>query len=210
MCAYNRVNGSHACEDSVTLNQVLKTELNFQGHVMSDWFAHWTDDGAALGGLDLTMPGTGFWGPALVSLVNNGTVPVKRLDDMVHRVLMLYYALGQDKGFSSLQYNTGGILNQAYISTNPGNTHIDVQADHYKIIRKVGEDSATLLKNMRTNGGGLPLKKSKFLAVFGQDAGASPDGLLYCGNFNNCFPNHTNNVCVSSNCTCAALANLLP
>ncbi|QRV89390.1 glycoside hydrolase family 3 protein [Ceratobasidium sp. AG-Ba] len=193
MCAYNRINGSHACEDSVTLNNVLKGELNFQGHVMSDWFAHWTDDGAALGGMDMTMPGTGFWGPELVKLVQNGTVPMARLDDMVHRILLPYYALGQDKNFPALQYNTAGILNQLYIALNPGNTNVNVQADHYKLIRKIGEESATLLKNKRTNGGGLPLSKSKFLAVFGQDAGANPDGILYCGNFNNCPASHANN-----------------
>ncbi|QRV89391.1 glycoside hydrolase family 3 protein [Ceratobasidium sp. AG-Ba] len=192
MCAYNRINGSHACEDSVTLNNVLKGELNFQGHVMSDWFGHWTDDGAALGGMDLTMPGTGFWGPELVKLVQNGTVPMARLDDMVHRILLPYYALGQDKNFPPLQFNTAGIRSQQYLALNPGNTNVNVQADHYKVIRKIGEDSATLLKNKRTNGGGLPLSKSKFLAVFGQDAGGNPDGILACGNINSCPPGHNN------------------
>ncbi|CAE6464710.1 unnamed protein product [Rhizoctonia solani] len=198
MCSYNRVNGSHACEDDVTLNQILKGELNYQGYVMSDWFAQWTNEGAALGGLDMTMPGTGFWGADLVALVNNGTVPAARLDDMVHRILMPYYALGQDKDFPAVQYNTSGIGSDSYLGINPGSTNVNVQADHYKLIRKIGEDSATLLKNIRTNGGGLPLKKSKFVAVFGQDAGANPDGLLACGNANHCAADHANNGTVST------------
>ncbi|QRV89392.1 glycoside hydrolase family 3 protein [Ceratobasidium sp. AG-Ba] len=193
MCAYNRINGSHACEDPVTLNNVLKGELNFQGHVMSDWGAQWTDDGAALGGMDMAMPGLGFWGPQLVALVRNGTVPEARLDDMVHRILLPYYVLGQDKNFPALQYNIGGIGNQQYLALTPGNTNVDVQADHYKLIRKIGEESATLLKNKRRDGGGLPLSKSKFLAVFGQDAGANPDGILICGNGNACPTGHSNN-----------------
>ncbi|CUA72730.1 beta-glucosidase [Rhizoctonia solani] len=198
MCCYNRINGSHGCEDDVSLNQILKGELDYQGYVMSDWFAHWTNEGAALGGMDMTMPGTGFWGVDLVAMVNNGTVPATRLDDMVHRILTPYYALGQDKGFPDVQYNTGGITGDSYLSTNPGNTNVNVQADHYKIIRKIGEDSATLLKNVRTNGGGLPLKKSEFVAVFGQDAGANPDGLLACGSINQCATEHANNGTVST------------
>ncbi|CUA77162.1 beta-glucosidase [Rhizoctonia solani] len=198
MCCYNRINGSHGCEDDVSLNQILKGELDYQGYVMSDWFAHWTNEGAALGGMDMTMPGTGFWGADLVAMVNNGTVPATRLDDMVHRILTPYYALGQDKGFPAVQYNTSGIGSNSYVGTTPGNTHVNVQADHYKIIRKIGEDSATLLKNVRTNGGGLPLKKSKFVAVFGQDAGANPDGLLACGSINQCATEHANNGTVST------------
>ncbi|KAH7338249.1 glycoside hydrolase superfamily [Rhizoctonia solani] len=151
-CSYNHVNGSHTCQDDFTPNQVPKGELNFQGCVMSDWYAQWTKAASALGGMDMSVPGTDFWGSALVSLVNNGTVPVARLDDMVHRILTPYYVLGQDKDFPS--------------------------GDHYKVIRKIGEDSATLLKN--------------FLAVFGQDAGANPDGLWYCGVSNQCPTDHFN------------------
>ncbi|KAH7338247.1 glycoside hydrolase superfamily [Rhizoctonia solani] len=197
MCAYNRVNGSHACEDDATLNQILKGELDYQGYVVSDWFAHWTNVGAALGGMDMTMPGVGFWGVDLVTLVNDGTIPLARLDDMVHRILTPYYALGQDKGFPSLQFYTGGTESTDYPTLFEGNTNVNVQADHYKVIRKIGEDSATLLKNVRANGGGLPLNKSKFLAVFGQDAGANPDGLLACGVTNGCSADHANNGTVS-------------
>ncbi|CAE6488781.1 unnamed protein product [Rhizoctonia solani] len=192
MCAYNRVNGSHSCEDDYTLNKILKGELNFQGYVMSDWFAQWNNADSALGGMDMSMPGTGFWGSALVSLINNGTVPTARLDDMVHRILTPYYALGQDEGYPSVQYNTSGINAGQYLTLNPGNTNIDVQADHYKVIRRIGQDSATLLKNLQNNGGDLPLKTPKFLSVFGQDAGPNPDGLLSCGVFNQCPTGHFN------------------
>jgi beta-glucosidase len=39
MCSYNRINGSYGCQNSKTLNGLLKDELGFQGYVMSDWEA---------------------------------------------------------------------------------------------------------------------------------------------------------------------------
>jgi beta-glucosidase len=37
MCNYNRVNNSYGCQNSKTLNGLLKTELGFEGFVVSDW-----------------------------------------------------------------------------------------------------------------------------------------------------------------------------
>jgi beta-glucosidase len=39
MCSYQRINGSYGCQNSKTLNGLLKSELGFQGFVMSDWLA---------------------------------------------------------------------------------------------------------------------------------------------------------------------------
>ena len=39
MCAYNHVNGPHACGNGATLNGVLRGELGFKGFVTSDWGA---------------------------------------------------------------------------------------------------------------------------------------------------------------------------
>jgi len=39
MCSYNRINNSYGCANSYTMNNLLKTELGFQGMVVSDWFA---------------------------------------------------------------------------------------------------------------------------------------------------------------------------
>jgi len=36
---YNRVNRIYACENSKTLNGLLKGDLGLQGYVMSDWGA---------------------------------------------------------------------------------------------------------------------------------------------------------------------------
>ena len=47
------MNGTYACENDRTLNQLLKDEIGFQGYVMSDWGAHHSTL-AAVGGLDVS------------------------------------------------------------------------------------------------------------------------------------------------------------
>lgn len=51
MCAYNKVNGTYACENDKLLNGLLKGELNFKGFVQSDWSATMSSVPSALGGL---------------------------------------------------------------------------------------------------------------------------------------------------------------
>ncbi|KAI0107902.1 glycoside hydrolase family 3 protein [Hypoxylon sp. NC0597] len=100
MCAYNRVNNSYSCQNSKLLNGVLKTELGFEGFVMSDWLALHAGYHAALAGMDMVMPeGGGFWGANLTESVKNGSVPEERLDDMARRVISTWYQMGQDDGF---------------------------------------------------------------------------------------------------------------
>ncbi|KAG8743934.1 hypothetical protein FRC10_011120 [Ceratobasidium sp. 414] len=52
----NQVNGTYACENSNVLNNLLKSELGFQGYVMSDWWATHSGATAVNAGLDMTMP----------------------------------------------------------------------------------------------------------------------------------------------------------
>lgn len=86
MCSYQRLNNSYGCANSKTLNGILKTELGFEGHVVSDWGAQHAGVATALAGLDMMMPNSGsFWGQNLETAVKNGSVPEARLDDMVTR-----------------------------------------------------------------------------------------------------------------------------
>jgi beta-glucosidase len=39
MCSYNRLNGEYACENSVLLTDILKTQWHFPGQIQSDWGA---------------------------------------------------------------------------------------------------------------------------------------------------------------------------
>lgn len=47
------MNGTYACENDYTLNQLLKGQAGFQGYVMSDWQAHHSTL-AAVAGLDVS------------------------------------------------------------------------------------------------------------------------------------------------------------
>ena len=49
----DQVNATWACENDRTLNQLLKSELGFQGFVMSDWFAQHSTI-SAIAGLDVS------------------------------------------------------------------------------------------------------------------------------------------------------------
>lgn len=94
MCSYNLVNGEYACENPYLLSDVLKKEFGFQGFVVSDWGATHSTAKAAMAGLDLEMPGHVYFGEALKKAVEDGEVPVSRVDDMVHRILRSEFAVG--------------------------------------------------------------------------------------------------------------------
>ncbi|EKM48811.1 glycoside hydrolase family 3 protein [Phanerochaete carnosa HHB-10118-sp] len=175
MCSYNQVNGSYACENNATLNGLLKTELAFQGYVMSDWYAtHSTT--SANSGLDMTMPGDiflgigSYFGDALVDAVNDGSVNESRVDNMATRILAGWYLLGQDSGYPPVNFNAKDPLSSE-------NRHVNVQGDHASLIRTIGAASTILLKNQ---GGILPLNKPSSIAVIGSGAGSNPLGPNAC------------------------------
>lgn len=152
MSSYNRVNGTHASQNAYMLNELLKGELGFKGSVVSDWGGLWSTSDAVLAGNDISMPGVvgingRFYGPALEDAVSNGTVPIERVDDMVMRALAPWLTL-QD--LSTWPMPTFDMRNNSVPTNN-------VREDHWKVINKIGEESVTLLKNDRANGGGLPL-----------------------------------------------------
>jgi beta-glucosidase len=95
MCSYNLVDGDHACENDYLLNKVLKKDFNFKGWVVSDWSATHSTVKAALNGLDQEMPGDdNYFNAPLKKAVEDGQVPIARLDDMVHRILRSMFDAG--------------------------------------------------------------------------------------------------------------------
>ncbi|KAI0437260.1 glycoside hydrolase family 3 protein [Xylaria telfairii] len=194
MCSYQQINNSYGCQNSKTLNGILKGELGFQGFVMSDWQAQHAGAASAVAGLDMSMPGdtefnTGlsFWGANLTVAVLNGTVPAYRIDDMAMRIMASFFKVGQTvKGLKPVNMNSWTLDTYGYLhsSVQEGfqkvNWHVDVQGDHGSLIREIAGKSTVLLKNE----GALPLKKPKFLAVVGEDAGPNPLGPNGCDNRN--------------------------
>lgn len=90
MCSYNKVNSQHACGNDTLLNDILKTQLNFQGWVMSDWGATKSATNL-LAGLDQEMRWVGqqraHFTTDLRSAITSGAIPVTALDDAVARIL---------------------------------------------------------------------------------------------------------------------------
>ncbi|KLO13958.1 glycoside hydrolase family 3 protein [Schizopora paradoxa] len=169
MCSYNQINSSYACENDKTLNGILKGEFGFQGYVMSDWGAtHSTPSVNA--GLDeispLVLEEGNYFGPALISAVQNGSVSETRINDLATRILAAWYLLGQDSDYPPVNFDAWN-LNASV------NTHVNVQADHATLIREIGAASTVLLKNVN---GTLPLNKPKTIAIVGNGAGPSSKG----------------------------------
>ncbi|RUP02102.1 hypothetical protein BC936DRAFT_140647 [Jimgerdemannia flammicorona] len=74
---------------------------------------------------------------------------------MATRILTPWYLLHQDSGFPAVNFD---VFNA---SKNQG---VNVQQDHYKIIRAVGATSTVLQS-------ALPLKKAKSIALISADTG---------------------------------------
>eukprot|EP00937_MAST-01D_sp_MAST-1D-sp2_P003286 g3286.t1 len=95
MCAYNKINNVHACENNQTLNVELKGYGGFEGFVVSDWNAAHDTLGSVRGGMDLEMPqGKYFADDVLLALVANGSVPLAALQEKARRILQPMLALG--------------------------------------------------------------------------------------------------------------------
>lgn len=157
MCSYQRTNHSYGCQNSKLMNGILKTELGFEGFVVSDWAAQHAGVASANAGLDVVMPDGGYWGQNLTSAVNNGSVAVERLDDMVTRVLAAHFFTGQGEDFPE-----NGVF--AYNVIHP---IIDVRNQHASLIREIGAAGHVLVKNVNNT---LPLLKPRFLNIYGYDA----------------------------------------
>jgi beta-glucosidase len=100
MCAYNIVNGAHACDNDWLLNTVLKKDWGWKGFVMSDWGAVPSLD-TAIHGLDqqsgAQLDPKVFFGSELADKAKTDKAWNARLDDMNTRVLTAIYAAGLDK-----------------------------------------------------------------------------------------------------------------
>ena len=155
MCAYSMVNGNFACNNSYLNNTVLRDQWNFPGFVMSDYGALHSTQGA-LQGTDSEQPESTYYGTALQTAVQKGTIPLSALNTMVQRILTEMF-----------QYN---LFNQP--RTGSTSATVTTPAD-VAVATQVAEEGTTLLKN---SGSVLPLSASGggTIAVIGPSASASP------------------------------------
>ncbi len=149
MGAYNKILGTHACHNDLTLNKILKGEWGFDGVVVSDWAGTHDTREAAMNGLDIEM-GTDerpdrkierknfrakdcYLGDDYLALLREGKVSREVLDDKAARILRLIFrtAMNTQKPFGNQDY-----------------------AAHSRVARTIGGEGMVLLQN-------TPLKKGE-------------------------------------------------
>ena len=168
MVSYSSWNGVKMSGNRYLLTDVLKKELGFNGFLVSDWAAidqlgpdYKIDiERSVNAGLDMIMIP---FGPGkknnyiefiedLKELVNEGRVPIERINDAVRRILRVKFETGVfDHPFA----------NKSFIQSIGSKSHREVA-------RQCVRESLVLLKN---NNGILPLKKNlKSILVAGKSA----------------------------------------
>ena len=153
MCAYNRLNGSPACESRDLLERILRRDWGFDGYVLSDYgFATKSTANSANNGLELDMPVGFFYSRgALTSAVATGQVSQATIDLRVGNILrtMFRFGLFDREAFPSDE------------------SQIDKPA-HARVARETLEQGITLLRNTGT----LPLssRRLRSLAIIGDEA----------------------------------------
>lgn len=154
MAAYNGVNG-HPMTESPLLRDVLQREWEYDGLVMSDWFATRSTEASARAALDLVMPGPGGpWGDELIAAVREGRVDEAAVDDKVLRLLRLAARVGA--------------LDGSVAGRAPTYDEQEIAA----ALRRVAAAGFVLLRNEAS---ALPLDRAKLrrVAVVGPNAAAA-------------------------------------
>lgn len=147
MAAYNKVWGTWCSENFLLQNTILRNEWGFKGLIISDWGGTHSTIGAAVGGLDVEMPGHTYMGEALADSVRSGAVPMEVIDSHVRNILRVRFAITP-------------------VPKDVANTKVTSQPETQAIAYKVASKSIVLLKN----DGLLPLKNVKTVAVIGDNA----------------------------------------
>jgi beta-glucosidase len=165
MPSYSSWNGVKVSGDKRLLTDILKTELGFEGFLISDYNAidQITKDYKQAieisinAGMDMVMVPTKYreFFTLLKELVNEGKVPVARIDDAVKRILRVKFAMGlMDKSRSQFADRS---LHKRFGSM-----------EHRRVARECVRQSLVLLKNAKKT---LPLsKKAARIHVGGKSA----------------------------------------
>ncbi len=165
MPSYSSWNGVKCSANKYLLTTVLKEELGFEGFLISDYNAirqvH-PDFKVAIGicinaGIDMAMEPTYYreYFRFLKELVEEGAVPMSRIDDAVRRILRVKFAMG--------------LMEPDYPLTADRRLHKDFGCQaHREVAREAVRQSLVLLKNESNT---LPLsKKTARIHVAGKSA----------------------------------------
>ncbi len=163
MPSYSSWNGVKMHENRYLLTDVLKTELGFDGFVISDWNAVYELSGGSFYGQVVQMVNAGVdmgmlpfawrdWISTLKSAITNGDVSMTRIDDAVRRILLIK--------------SRAGVFAEPLADRALVNSGALGSAAHRAVAREAVRKSLVLLKN----DGVLPLAKDARVFVAGKNA----------------------------------------
>jgi len=161
MSAFNDISGVPASSNHYTLTEVLKDKWKHDGFVVSDWDAvkQLIRQGVAgskkeatlkafQAGVEMDMNDR-YYLQSLAELVNEGAIPIEKINDAVGRVLRVKFRLG--------------LFDNPYIPVKAEDKRY-LLPENLKTVEKLVEESIVLLKNEKNT---LPLSTKSRLAVIG-------------------------------------------
>ena len=151
MCSFNKLNGVYACENNDLLSRILRTQLGFDGFVITDFGASHSTVGSINAGLNLEAGFTTFYDGALLAAVQAGQVSVSLVNQRVQEILRAMFRVG---------------LFDNPLPTTPQPIPVE---EHGGIARETENQAVTLLKNSNA---ALPVSRQGVdsIAVIGADA----------------------------------------
>jgi beta-glucosidase len=173
MTAHNEVNGIPAHENEWLMEDVLRKEWQFQGFIVSDWMdiehlhdLHHTASSlkeaffqSIMAGMDMHMHGI-HWNEQVLELVNEGRIPMTRIDQSVRRILHAKFKLG---------------LFDEKTSCDPQESmNIRLSEEHRNTALEAARNSIVLL----TNNGVLPLDEKKYPRIMITGINANDQNIL--------------------------------
>lgn len=159
MCAYNKLNGTHACENAGLLDAILRRQWGFKGFVLADYGASKHVDTGLRAGLDFEPwpfadfdGGENYTPQQVLGALDAGRIDQGLVDAAVRRVMRTLFAFGF-------------FDRPPYVDDD---SRVDKEG-HRRVAQRIAERGAVLLRN---RDGALPLSSSKLgsLAVIGADA----------------------------------------
>ena len=193
MASYNSWNGSKLHGNQYLLTDVLKQQMGFDGFVIGDWNGHGQVPGcgdsecaqAIVAGVDMIMV-PNAWQQFIqntIAQVQNGAIPLSRIDDAVTRILRVKLRAGfadKVKPSARLYANNSALIGAAA---------------HRTIARQAVRESLVLLKNsdniLPLNPGSNVLVAGSGANNIGQQSGGWTVTWQGTGNSNSDFPGAT-------------------
>lgn len=144
MSSYNKINGVFASENKWLLEDVLRGEWDYEGFVMTDWWAQENGVRQQLAGNDLLMPGTQRQYEEVLNGIKDGSLPEEIINRNIRRILTTMSKSPAAQGYK--------------YSNKP-----DLKA-HAEVTHRVACEGMVLLKNDKQT---LPISKNTSIALYG-------------------------------------------